>query len=118
VTLRFLILTVTAALAASSTAMALSYDVGIPWLIGLSGLVLLPLALLAPGFWRGHLTTYRVGAIVSVFYVGFALTEAVAQPDRRWLSSLVLLAATALIALLILAIRRTAAQRSSSAHPE
>jgi len=110
-TLRTRILALTALLGIASVTVAFSSQLPLSWQLGLSALALLPLVLLAPGLWRGRLQSYRIGSILGVFYVGFALTEVVAQPAARWLPGVVLLAATALIATLIVAIRQVTGQR-------
>ena len=95
--------------ALASAAMVVSLELSWPALVALLALTLVPLALLAPGLWRGRVRSYRITSIVSIFYVGFALMEAVARPAQRWLPGLLLLGATALIALCIVAIRQSAA---------
>ena len=117
-TLSHLVRLLAALVAISSASVIISLDLTTPWLICLLGLVLMPLALLAPGLLQARLQSYRITAIISVFYAGFALTEIVARPEVRWLPGILLLSATALIALLILAIRQTPALPSSAAHPE
>ncbi len=98
------------ALAGASTAgLVWLFQVSLGWRLALLSVALLPLAVLTPGLWQGRRNSYRVGAILAVFYVGFALTESVARPEQRWLPGLLLLSATGLIAALILAIRRSAA---------
>lgn len=116
--LRHVIVSLVVVLLVSTAAMTLSLNLSLPWLLGFTAAVVLPLALLLPGLWRARLESYRLGSMLSVFYVGYALTEAVARPQLRWLPALMLLSATALVAALILAIRRYPAPPSSSARRE
>ena len=66
---------------------------------------LLPLLALVPGLTRLRIGTLRLAAILLVLYLGFGLTETVANPDGRYWGAALILAATAEIALIILAIR-------------
>ena len=104
--------------AVTSVATVMSLELAWGPSLMLVALVLLPLAFLLPGLWRGRLGAYRMSTVVSVFYAGFALTEIVARPEIRWLPGLLLLAATALIGLCILAIRQTPPAPSPAAPDE
>ncbi len=113
-----LILVCLSLIALASAGMVVSLELSGTVLVLLLALALGPLALLAPGLWRERVRSYRIASIVSIFYVGFGLMEAVARPAQRWLPGLLLLAATALISLCIVAIRQSAVRRWPSAPDE
>jgi uncharacterized membrane protein len=113
-----LILFCVSLIALVSTGMVVSLALSWTALVVLLALALVPLALLAPGLWRGRVRSYRIASIVSIFYVGFALMETIARPAQRWLPGLLLLAATALITLCIVAIRQSAVRRWPAAPDE
>ena len=108
-----LIRAVLAVVAVTTAGLILSLQTSVSWRVALLCLTLIPLAMLVAGIWQRRLKSYRVGTILMVFYVGFALTEMVARPGLRLLATLLLVAATSLIILLVVAIRQTVRQRPS-----